>query len=130
MLWKYSLLWLGLAVLGVLNGILRNALYSDTLGDLRAHQVSTIILIIMIGLYTWLFSLIWKPENSMQAFLIGLIWLVLTVLFEFVFGHYVVGHPWSRLFYDYNIIQGRIWSLVLLWTLFAPLVVYKLRSLG
>jgi len=128
-LWKYSLLWLGLAVLGVLNGILRNALYSDILGELRAHQVSTIVLIVLIGLYTWLFSLIWKPESSMQALFIGLIWLVLTILFEFVFGHYVIGHPWSRLFSDYNIMQGRIWSLVLLWTLVAPLVVYKLRAL-
>jgi hypothetical protein len=130
MLWKYSLLWLGLALLGVINGILRNALYSDILGELSAHQVSTIVLMILIGLYTWLFSLIWKPENAVQAFLIGLIWFILTVLFEFVFGHYVIGHPWSSLLYDYNIIQGRIWSLVLIWTLFVPLVVYKLRSLG
>ena len=130
MLWKYSLLWLGLAVLGVLNGTLRNAFYSDTLGDLRAHQLSTVVLIILIGLYTCLFSFIWKPESSMQAFFIGLIWLVMTVLFEFVFGHYVIGHPWSRLLHDYNIMEGRIWSLVLLWTLIAPLVIYKLRSLG
>ena len=128
MLWKYSLLWLGLAVLGVLNGIMRNALYSDTLGPLRAHQVSTVILIILIGLYTWLFSLVWKPETAKQAFSIGVIWFALTIVFEFIFGHYVIGHPWSRLFHDYNILEGRIWSLVLLWTLFAPLAVYKLRA--
>jgi len=128
MLWKYAILWLGLAVLGVLNGILRNALYSDALGDLRAHQVSTITLIILVGLYTWLFSLVWKPQSASQAFVIGVIWFVLTIAFEFLFGHYIAGHGWSRLFHDYNILEGRIWALVLMWTLFAPLAIYKLQT--
>jgi hypothetical protein len=115
-------------MLGILNGVMRNNLYMDALGPLRAHQLSTLILIILIGLYTWLVSFIWKPESANQAFAIGIMWLVLTVIFEFVFGHYVIGHPWSHLLHDYNITEGRIWSLVLLWTLFAPLVVYKLQS--
>ena len=128
MLWKYSLLWLGLAVIGVFNGFLRNSLYSDSLGPLRAHQVSTIIMIILIGVYTWLFSLVWKLQSANQALTIGAIWFFLTIIFEFIFGHYIVGHSWSRLFHDYNILEGRIWSLVLLWILFAPLVVYKVRA--
>ena len=128
MLWKYTLLWLGLAVLGVLNGTLRNYLYAEALGELPAHQVSTVTLILLIGIYTWIFNIIWRPESIVQAFTIGAIWLILTILFEFIFGHFVMGHPWSRLFYDYNILEGRIWSLVLLWTLIAPLVIYKIRS--
>jgi len=128
MLWKYALLWLGLAILGVINGAIRNYVYLDALGELRAHQVSTVVLIILIGIYTWIFNIIWRPETSIQAITIGVIWLALTVIFEFIFGHYVMGHPWSRLFYDYNITQGRIWSLVLIWTLLASFVVYKLRS--
>jgi hypothetical protein len=127
MYWKYSLLWLGLAVLGVINGVLRNALYADLCGELAAHQLSTLILMILLTGYTWVFSLIWKPQSARQAFIIGVIWLVLTVAFEFIFGHYYVGHPWPSLFYDYNLLAGRIWILLLIWALFVPLVVYKLR---
>ena len=60
---------------------------------------------------------------------VGMMWLGFTVTFEFIFGHYVVGHPWAHLLYDYNLLQGRLWVLVLVWTVFAPLAVFKLRGL-
>jgi hypothetical protein len=59
---------------------------------------------------------------------VGLIWLGMTVIFEFVFGHYVIGHPWRKLFHDYNLLEGRVWVLVLIWTTIAPLLFYKIRS--
>ncbi|MDX1489006.1 MAG: hypothetical protein R3268_12435, partial [Acidiferrobacterales bacterium] len=55
-------------------------------------------------------------------------WLVLTVAFEFGFGHYIAGHSWERLFADYNIMQGRVWSLFLVWMLILPFVVFMLAS--
>ena len=127
MLWKYTLLWLGLAALGVLNGTLRNYLYTDLLRELRAHQASTVTLVILIGVYVWVFNLFWRIPSPGQALLIGLIWLVLTIAFEFGFGHYVVGHPWEKLLHDYNLFEGRIWILVPLWTLLAPLTVHALK---
>lgn len=128
MLWKYALLWLVLAILGVANGTVRNFFYADFLGDLRAHQLSTVTLIILIGVFTWVFNLVWRIESTRQALLIGAIWLALTVIFEFGFGHFVMGHPWSRLFFDYNIFEGRIWILVLVWTLLAPLAIRTIKS--
>ena len=65
---------------------------------------------------------------SVPALAIGGIWLALTVAFEFLFGHYVMGHPWSRLFHDYNLLEGRLWVLVLVWTFIAPYVFYRLGS--
>ena len=60
--------------------------------------------------------------------LIGAFWTILTILFEFGFGHYVIGHSWSKLFADYNILKGRVWSLVLLTTFIAPsLIGYILK---
>jgi hypothetical protein len=55
--------------------------------------------------------------------LIGALWVVLTVSFEFIFSHYVVGHSWNALLADYNIFKGRVWSLVLLASFFAPLLI-------
>jgi hypothetical protein len=33
--------------------------------------------------------------------------------FEFLFGHYVSGQSWSALLADYNILRGRLWSLII-----------------
>lgn len=128
MLWKYALLWLGLPILAIINGTIRNLFYKDALGELLAHQLSTASLIVLIGAYTWLFGFLWRIQSTSQALIIGLIWVSLTIAFEFIFGHYVMGHPWARLLHEYNILQGRVWLLVLIWTALAPFTFYKLHS--
>ena len=50
----------------------------------------------------------------------------MTLAFEFLFGHYVAGHSWSRLIADYNILEGRVWSLFLVWIAVLPYVVWRL----
>ena len=128
MVGKYVIGWLPLVVIGILNGILRQAGYSKLVGELTAHQISTVTGIVLMGLYIWWLTGKWRIESSGQAICIGLIWLGMTVVFEFVFGHYVMGHPWKKLFHDYNLLEGRVWVLVLMWTTVAPFVFYKLRS--
>jgi hypothetical protein len=126
MIAKYILVWFVLAIVANINGIIRNEVYRDALGDLRAHQLSTLILIILFGLVIWGFTRLWKIPSAQQAWTIGFIWLGMTILFEFIFGHFVVGHPWSKLLHDYNIFQGRVWILMLIWTTVAPYVFYRL----
>jgi len=128
MILKYTALWIGLVIIAIINGTIREVGYRRFVGELPAHQVSSITFIILIGIYTWLWNLKWRIESSRQSIAIGLIWLTLTIAFEFLFGHYVMKHPWSRLFHDYNLLKGRVWALVLLWTAIAPYVIFKLRS--
>lgn len=66
--------------------------------------------------------------NAQQALIIGFNWLLLTVIFELLFGHYVMGHPWKRLFHDYNIFAGRLWSLILLWNFIGPYVIFRIAN--
>jgi hypothetical protein len=55
------------------------------------------------------------PELSPRRLIwLGLAWVFATIAFEFGFGHWIAGHPWSRLFTDYDLTAGRIWLLVLL----------------
>ena len=128
MLWQYTLLWFGLTILAVVNGAIRNSVYSKTLGDLRAHQVSTVSLMIIIGIYTWIFTHYLELASAGEALLAGLIWVSLTILFEFVFGHYVVKKTWEVLLRDYNMLRGRIWVLVPIWTFLAPLAFFHLNA--
>ena len=128
MILTYTLAWFPLVILAILNGALREKGYRRFMSELRAHQLSTLIGIVLVGIYVWIMELLWPLESSQQAFQIGGIWLVLTILFEFGFGHYVMGHPWEKLFHDYNIFTGRVWLLFVIWTAISPLVIFILAT--
>jgi hypothetical protein len=128
LIFKYILAWIGMVVIAVLNGTLREWGYKPFVGELVAHQISTVTAILLFGIYIWLLTGIWTLESTKQALTVGLIWLGLTIAFEFLFGHYIAGHSWSRLLTDYNIFAGRIWVLVLIWIAVAPMLMRNLRS--
>ena len=125
---KYIIAWVPMVVIAILNGILREAIFTKYLAELRAHQASTVSLIFFFTIYLWAVTRIWKPESENQALCIGLIWLGMTILFEFGFGHYLMGHPWSKLFHDYNLLAGRVWVFVLLWVAIAPWLFYRIQT--
>jgi hypothetical protein len=54
-------------------------------------------------------------------------WLTrtLTVAVEFLAGHFLFGRDWKVLLADYNLAAGRIWLIVLVVTLTAPVGVFK-----
>jgi hypothetical protein len=120
--------WLGMVVLAVVNGAIRENTYGQSMTELSAHQLSTLTVIILFGVYIIIMTGIFKIQSTKQAFAIGGIWLVMTIIFEFVFGHYIAGHTWSKLLRDYNILDGRVWILVLIWTFIAPYTFYRIRS--
>jgi hypothetical protein len=124
----YIAVWFGLMIVAILNGVLRTFGFAKVMPELRAHQVSCFSGILLIGLAVWLLDKKWEIESKNQAFLIGFIWILMTVIFEFAFGHYVMKHPWERLFHDYRIDEGRLWILVLLWTDIVPFVVFAIRQ--
>ena len=128
MIGKYVIGWFPLVVIGILNGTLRQYGYSKYVRELAAHQISTLTGILLMGLYVWWLTGIWEIHSSGQALAIGLIWLAMTVVFEFVFGRYVMGHSWEKLFHDYNLLEGRVWVFVLIWTAISPFLFYRLRS--
>lgn len=124
----YAASWIGMVILAIVNGAVREKLYGPFMGELSAHQLSTLSGIILFGLYIWILTGIWRIETSNQAFVIGIMWVIMTVLFEFIFGHFIMNHPWGKLFHDYNLLEGRVWLLVLIWTAIAPYVFYRIRS--
>lgn len=129
MIWLYAILiWMGMAVVAVANGIFRVRVLHRRLGRYLAHVVSSAMLsaaIVLIGWGTaWVLSL-----DAAGAWQVGWLWLAATVLFEFGAGHYVFRQPWHRLLADYNILAGRVWVVVLATTLLAPrLGVYLLSG--
>jgi hypothetical protein len=128
MIFKYFLLWFPMVIIGILNGSFRQFGYAPFMSELAAHQLSTIIGIIFFGLYIWFISRVWKIESAGQAWIIGSLWLGMTILFEFGFGHYIMNHSWGKLLFDYNILAGRLWSVILVWIWIAPRIFFRFRS--
>ncbi len=128
MMFKYALLWLPLVFIAIVNGAIRDCTYQNALGELAAHQLSTLTGIILFGIYIWAIGLKWKLESPRQAVAVGLLWLAFTVAFEFLFFHFVAGHPWSVLLEAYNVFEGRVWVLVLVFVAIAPYLSYRVHS--
>lgn len=125
MILRYVLAWIPMIFLGIANGVVRETTYGKYLSELQAHQVSTLTGVCLFGLYVWGLTRLWRLESFGQALAIGLIWLGLTVAFEFLFGHYIAGHSWSQLLRDYNVLAGRVWIVVLIWITIAPAFFYR-----
>lgn len=125
--WKYLVSWIPGIPIAIINGLLRTSFYMQFLNELQAHQLSAVSFIVLFGIYVW-FILYWlKLSSPHEAVRLGLSWLVLTVVFEFLFGHFVMGHPWARLVHDYNILAGRVWVFVLFWIASSPSIFYRLH---
>ncbi|WP_217902855.1 hypothetical protein [Flavobacterium sp. J49] len=125
MLLKYFLLWLPMIFIAVLNGSARDLWYKKHTGELTGHQVSTVSLIILFGFYITAVLKKYPPNSATQSMQIGLLWLVLTLLFEFGLG-LMRGQSWELLLQDYNVFKGRIWILIPIWVTVAPYLFYKM----
>ena len=128
MVTRYLFFWLILAVVAIANGTLRQFTYGRHMPELAAHQLSTLTGILLTGGAVWLLDRSWPIGSAKDAWIIGSCWLLMTIAFEFGFGHYLAGHSWSRLFADYNILEGRVWSLFLAWIGVMPWVIWRLRN--
>lgn len=125
---RWTVAWLGGSVLGIINGTLRELLYKDSVGELPAHYISTATLIVLLALYMWVLEGRWPLASRREAMRVGLTWLILTVSFDFGFGHFIDGKPWSELARDYDLTAGRVWILILVWIAIAPEVMRRLRG--
>jgi hypothetical protein len=121
--------WLGILLLANLNGAVREMWLIPAMGKIPGRALSTVVLSVLVFLIAWL-TVGWiRPVSTGDAMLIGLVWLLLTLGFEFLVGHYVFHKPWAELTEDYNVARGRIWPLVLVAVLFAPLWTARIKRL-
>jgi len=130
MILKYTLAWCPMIVIAIANGIVRQFVYGPQMSELSAHQISSVTGIALFFLYTIGLGRLMPLQNGRQAFLVGGIWLILTVAFEFFFGLLIVGHPLEKLLYDYNIAAGRLWGVVLISLVFMPYLAYRILLEG
>src|SRR5215510_10423918 len=82
-MWKYVLGWLPMVFIAILNGAIREGWYGKHVSELQAHQISTATSVLLFAVYIWVLIHLWRPASAGQAITVGLVWLGMTVAFEF-----------------------------------------------
>jgi len=128
MIGKALVVWLVMLVVAILNAVFRNAMVAPRLGEHAGHLISTATACAAFLVLIW-FTLPWiDARGRRDLFLIGVLWVILTVGFEFLAGHYLFGSSWDKLLADYNVFRGRVWVAVLIVLLLGPLWIGQIRN--
>ena len=116
-------LWVVMAVVAVINGGLREMILIPRIGADAGHVLSTGILIAVILVLTYsYFTRTTITYTRGELLLVGVIWVILTVGFEFLIG-YIAGIPVSEIIAQYDVFAGHVWIFVPLTLLVAPFFV-------
>ena len=128
LLLKAVVVWFGMLLLAMLNGIARDMLFAPAFGISVAQPTSGIILCILILVVSY-YSLAFIGASRVREYLgVGLFWVCLTLIFEYLFAHYVLGMPWQQVNQIFNVLQGNLFSLALLVTATGPLLAAKVAG--
>ena len=86
-----------------------------------------VALLALVAAYFWLLSGRWPLGTRRDALTVGAVSVALMVAFEFGFGRWVDGTSWRELARDWNLADGRLWPLLVLWVGAGPTVFRELR---
>ncbi len=125
--WRAVQVWTIIIFAEFLHGILRTVFFQPLAGDFRARQIGVFTGILIILTISYFFVGWIRAGNNRQLFLTGVLWLVLTVAFEISLGR-LLNLSWERIFEDYDIANGGLMPVGLLFLMFAPLIVMRLRN--
>lgn len=105
--------------------ILMNLIYQPLWGELIAHQIGMTTRIIINFVFAYLLLQHADDYNTQDLILVGILWLVLTLIFEWG-GSLVIGRSVEEILVGWNIFAGYMWPYVLLSYLLAPIIVGKM----
>lgn len=125
---KACVIWVVMVILAIANGAFRDGVLASQLGPDPALPISGLSLAVLIFIATYMtFPLIGK--NALPVYyIIGIQWVLMTLAFDFLFGHYVLGKPWSDIVQVFDLASGNLFIVVLIVTLLAPYLVARLKG--
>jgi hypothetical protein len=122
--------WLLIVLVEVLQGTVRTVLLKPRIGDLRARQVGVLTgsaanLAVAVATVRWI-----DASDHRHLLGIGLLWLVLTLVFEVAFGWLVARKSWGRIASDYDLRHGGLLPLGMAALALSPVAAARLRRAG
>ena len=122
------LVWFVLIGVEFVHGALRAIFLVPVVGDHRSRHIgvftgSVLILLVAYLVVPWLHA-----DKGRALISVGVLWLVLTVAFEFSFGHYVFRRSWGDVASDYDPFQGGFLLIGMAVLMFAPVIAARMRG--
>jgi len=127
---KSIVIWLVFILVESLNGTARIFWLVPLLGNPLAHQVSFAIGSVLVVTIATLFIRWLHASHVFQLFGIGILWLLLTVVFEISLGLFVLDYSWQQIGSDYNLLQGGLMPLGLALLMLSPYIAAKIRKVS
>lgn len=120
--------WLLVMAVEFVHGTLRWIFLRPHVGDFRSGQIgvftgSVLFLLIVYFCEPWM-----KLRSAAHCLCVGLLWLALTLAFEWNFGHYVMGRPWNSIRAEYNLLHGGLMPVGLAIFAMTPWIAWRLRG--
>lgn len=125
---RAAFVWLMMMAVESVHGVLRTILIAPRTGDFRARQIGAVIgslLVIAVACV----CIKWIGANDTASrWKTGLLWVALTLIFEFALGRLAFGYSWARILEDYDLSKGGLMIGGMLAMALAPFAATALRS--
>ncbi len=129
MLGRAFAIWMLIAIVEMIHGILRAKFLAPKVGDLRSRQLAVFSGSLLIFLITYI-SVPWiSPRTPKEAIQVGAIWFLWMMVFEFSVGRFIFGFSWKWLWKDFNPFQGRLLLFGMIFLFLAPYLVGKMQQI-
>jgi hypothetical protein len=125
--WRAFLIWLVIMFAESVHGTLRQAFLAPVIGDFPARRIAFFTGMLLIFLIAYIFIRWIRAATTASLFVVGLLWMILTALFEFGLGIFVLGYSRERMGEDYDVSRGGLMGFGLLYMVFVPWLAARLR---
>jgi len=122
--YRAVLVWMAFMLIETLLGAGREIFIAPLVGSLAARQLGVPVACAMLFGIAW-FAARWLGATTRaQQLIVGGLWVVLTLVFEFTVGR-AVGTSWTQLLADYNPARGGLMLLGLAFMFITPMLVAR-----
>ena len=125
---KSIAVWLVIVIAAIFNGAIREKLLIPFIGSYISLPLSGITLSALVFIITYVAIPIFGNVKSGVYLLVGVFWILLTLAFEYLFGHYVMGTPWHEINQVFTLLNGNLFIIVLIVTALSPWAAARLRG--
>lgn len=122
-------IWLLIVIAESVQGILRQSFLAPLVGDFTARRIAFFASVLLILLFSYFFIRWIAAPTVKSLFAVGLMWTILTALFEFGLGVFVMDYSLGRMLEDYNIRRGGLMLFGMIYMFFAPYLAAKMRRI-
>ena len=121
--------WLVIIFAESVHGTLRQLFLAPLTGDFTARRIAFFVGMALIFLIAYLYIRWIRAENAKQLFAVGLMWAILTLLFEFGLGIFVLNYSWERVKEDYDASRGGLMGFGIVFMAPTPYLAARIRGM-